>query len=119
MLNFPMKNLPILLISAFVLIMPCAFAQTLTPGAGDTAKTDPGIVNTPPDHVDMEVLNKPSAKVDPDIAVPPPKDAKQAKKGNNPPGAKKPAGSKKPARKKSHKDDCRGPAELCKQDSAR
>lgn len=72
---------------------------------------DPGMVNTPPPAGDVPIAQPPPRNVDPSILQAPAPDA-QTPSGT--PERNPAAGSGK-----SRQDDCRGPAELCRQDSAR
>jgi hypothetical protein len=68
---------------------------------------DQGMVQVPPPVGDRALVERPPAKVDPGMIV-------------KPPSARMPADrSVTPPVRPSRQDDCRGAAELCKQDSAR
>lgn len=79
------------------------------PAAQAPPATDPGIVKIPP-IVDPQAIERPPPNVDPGIIEKPPVDATPAAGAGT--RLPRPPGS-------SREDDCRGPAELCKQDSAR
>jgi len=88
--------------------------------------TDPGVVKRPPDNVDPQVIDHPPRKVDPGLVQTPPTDANPAGVEKSADGQRDDARSrendragKASARKKSKQDDCRGRADLCKQDSPR
>jgi hypothetical protein len=85
---------------------PAAASVPAEPRALEAPATDPEIAKKPPATVDPRAVERPPVNVDPEIAKTP---------------AAERAGDGKPGvpEKKSREDDCRGPAELCKQDSAR
>jgi hypothetical protein len=105
-----------------LMVMACGLAGAQT--VREPATTDPGILKAPPANAksgDME--RAPPANVDPQMTVPPPADA-GAREGVRPPAGaasrpRPPSSNAKPAISRSRQDDCRGPAALCKQDSAR
>lgn len=93
----------------------CACSQdmprTAAPGnPGDNqapAASDPQIVKRPPAKLDPRAVERPPSNVDPDIAKAPP--AERAV----------PPERKARPEKKSKGDDCRGSADLCKENSER
>jgi hypothetical protein len=89
------------------------------------AATDPGILKAPPaTGTAADMQRTPPRNVDPQMSVPPPADA-GARDAVRPPAttASRPrprsSAPAPPAAGRSRQDDCRGSAELCKQDSAR
>lgn len=111
-----MEHLRHTVTAALVAVSAGACSESSAPGAPAQPPvtqappaTDPGIVKTPP-VVDPQAIERPPPNVDPGIIKKPPEDA-------TPPAG---AGSRLPRPLgSSREDDCRGPAELCKQDSAR
>lgn len=103
---------------------PAAADMPVSPAAPDTApaaaapptpdaasRTDLGIAQQPPATGDTRSMSGPPAsQADPTMARQPPADARAAERVTPP--AVPPTGS-------SRQDDCRGRADLCKQDSAR
>jgi hypothetical protein len=71
---------------------------------------DPGIVKTPPAAIDPQAIERPPQNVDPGMVTRPPTGpASSSGAGTR---QQRPPGS-------SREDDCKGPAELCKQNPAR
>lgn len=96
--------------------------------------TDPGMVKPAPSNVDPGAISKPPVPVDPGMVQTPPGDAAQDKGAIEPPapgtrpgegsGAALPEKRLQPnahesGKRPSKRDDCRGNAALCRQDSAR
>lgn len=97
---------------------PVAANGAATPASGAASGTmrsgpDPGLVTPAPPTGDSRIAEPAPRNVDPSIVQTPPPDAQTpsgTQERNRPPGA---------GPGQSREDDCRGPAELCKQDSAR
>lgn len=95
----------------------CAAAQGASPpeaarGAASApvpSRVDPKMVKPAP-QVDPRAVRQPPPQGDPDIARQPPAEKDPSAQPRRP---------ATPAAGMSREDDCRGPAELCKQDSAR
>jgi hypothetical protein len=102
-------------VTALLVACTCACGQDTanrqapaSPGAIQAPPTtDPGIVKTPPANVDPKSIERPPSNIDPEIARKPPGEAASGPRVPQSGG------------KQSREDDCRGPADLCKQDSAR
>jgi hypothetical protein len=102
-------------ISALMAACTCACGQEAPrpvpadPGALQAPlTTDPEIAKRPPANVDPKAVERPPSNVDPEMAKKPPTERDG-----------RPEGKEAVPEKRSREDDCRGPAELCKQDSAR
>lgn len=140
-----MKIIPIAVLNALLAISANSFAQTAggaspdlpqtAPAAGAIImppSTDPGLIKRPPENVDPGVIAVPPANVDPGVIERPPTDTNprgtSERKGgseeggaDNPdrPGTREGASGGKTPTGLSEKTTCRGPASLCKQNSAR
>lgn len=110
----PMKTRHLAAIWALTAVCTCACSQDRAgstvpadPGARELPPvTDPEIVKRPPANVDPKAVERPPGNVDPEIAKSPPMERTARPSSATP-------------EKSSREDDCRGPADLCKQDSAR
>jgi hypothetical protein len=111
-----MKARHLATISALMAACACVFSQDKPPSA---LPADPGALQAPP-ATDPEIVKRPPANVDPQAVERPPSnvDREMAKEPPTERAARPEAGKPMPE-KKSREDDCRGPADLCKQDSAR
>jgi hypothetical protein len=69
---------------------------------------DPEIAKRPPTNIDPQAIERPPSNVDPQMAKKPPIES-----------AGRLEGKEAVPEKRSREDDCKGPADLCKQDSAR
>lgn len=139
-----MKIIHIAIMNALLGFSANAFAQAsggMSPDLPQTApaagaiimppSTDPGLIKRPPENVDPGVIAVPPPNVDPGVIERPPTDANPRGSNENKGGSEfngdKPGGLGTPGGASatktptglSEKTSCRGPASLCKQNSAR
>ncbi|RJF95664.1 hypothetical protein [Noviherbaspirillum saxi] len=127
-------------IPIIALLMACPASSLAQAAPGERApvdagaiimppKTDPGAVTRPPENADPKAIDRPPNRGSPGLTEKPPTGAepRAAVKGRKMDGA----GGRQPGktqnrneatavtREESKEDDCRGPADLCKQQSPR